>query len=174
MRLLSWLIRQFRYASLVPVPPTSPGPLNPDLFWRSSADDCEAFLAGRLAEYRMDHQQYVSVSDWTNLLAHGTEGDLRGEIADESGRRPRTLRAGANAEWREARRYLAATLLHRVGDEEALLRLQRVVLVPLELKLAAGTRDWSTGKWVTEIDAALDRYQRRWFHSEHHKPHTPT
>jgi hypothetical protein len=174
MRWLFWLLRQLRYAALVPVPEICPVPLDPDFFWRSSADDCEAFLAGRLAEYRMGQQQCVSVSDWTNLLAHGTEDDLRGEIADVNGRRPRTWKAGGNAEWQQARRYLAATLLHRVAGEEALQRLQRLVLTPLELELAAGAMDWSPCQWVTEVDTAVDRHLRRHFHTEHHKPHTPT
>lgn len=89
MRWLSWLRRQARYGALAPVDQTSPGSVDPGLSRRSSADDCEAFMAGRLAEYRMDHHQFVSVSDWTNLLAHGTEADLMGEIAEANESQPR-------------------------------------------------------------------------------------
>jgi hypothetical protein len=174
MRWPSWLLRHVGYASLVPVLQTCPGLLNHELFVGSSADDCEAFLVGRLAEYRMGRQQFVSVSDWTNLLAHGTEDDLRTEIAHPIGRRPRTVKAGGNVEWREARQYLVTTLLHRVGDEEDLKSLQRLVLVPLELELAAGAMDWSPRTWVIEVNAAVERHERRHVQTEDHKPHTPT
>ncbi len=121
MRSLSWLHKQAQYIALVPVPEEGPGPLDPGLFGTSSADDCEAFLAGGLVEYRMDHHQLVSVSDWTNLLAHGTEANLMDEVANCP--RPGTRKLGKE-EWREARWYLAATLLHRVKDQEALERIR--------------------------------------------------
>jgi len=122
----------------------------------------------------MDHRQFVSVSDWTNLLAHGTEADLVNEVAGANDMRPRNPKASANAVWREARWYLAATLLHRVRDEEALQSLQRLVLVPLELELAGGAMDWGPRKWVTEVDAAVARHQRRHLHPNHHEPQPPT
>jgi hypothetical protein len=43
--------------------------------------DCEAFLLGQLAEYKEAHYQYVASWEWTNLLAHGSEDDLRVELA---------------------------------------------------------------------------------------------
>jgi hypothetical protein len=173
VRWLSWLLRQVRYGALAPVPETIPGSLNPSL-GRGSADDCEAFLAGRLAEYRMDHHHYVSVSDWTNLLAHGSEADLKSEIAEANERRPRNGKARGDAEWREARGYLAATLLHRATDEGALQRIQRLVLVPLELELAAGAMAWGPRRWVTEVEGAVTRHQRAQGPSDHREPHPPT
>ncbi len=166
MRFFSWLLRQVRYDTLVPVGQTGLEPLSPDSLWRSSVDDCEAFLTGRLAEYRMDHEQFVSVSDWTNLLAHGSEDDLRHEISGAGGSRPRAHKAGCIAEWRAARLYLAATLLHRAADEATLRRIQQQVLVPLELKLATGGVDWSAGQWAKEVDAALDPHLWRYPYRE--------
>ncbi len=173
MRWLSWLGRNLQYAALAPVPQAEAGLLYPS-FSGDTAEDCEAFLAGRLAEYRMAHHQYVSVSDWTNLLAHGAESDLRGEVADANGKRRRSWDAAGSGEWREARRYLAAAVLGRVDSEEALRMLQRLVLVPLELGLAADSRWWGPLEWVTEVEVALVRYQPRPSHWEHRNPHTPT
>lgn len=173
MRWLSWLHKQIRYGALAPLPEPAPGSLNPRL-GRGSADDCEAFLAGRLAEYRMDHCQYVSASDWTNLLAHGSEADLKREIATAEERRPRNWNARAEAEWREARWYLAATLLDGATNEGALSRIQCLVLVPLELELAAGAMAWSPCRWVTEVEAALTRHRRARDRPGDREPHAPT
>jgi hypothetical protein len=84
------------------------------------------------------------------------------------------LQASGDAEWREARFYLAASLLHKVKDEEALQTLQRLVLVPLELELASDALGWNPRTWVTAVDAAMARYQRRHLHPDHTEPHTPT
>ena len=172
MRWLSWLLKQISYAALVPVPSAVPAPAG--FIGRTSADDCEAFLAGRLAEYRMDHHQFVSVSDWTNLLAHGSEADLRSEVSETNDIRSRTSKSRGDAVWREARWYLTARLLHQVTGEGALENLQRLVLVPLELELAAGAMDWGPRKWVTEVDTALARHQQKQLHADHRDPHTPT
>lgn len=158
MRWLLWFLEQSRSAALAPIP--HPEPLTSDLFSRSSADDCEAFLTGRLAEYRIVHRQCVSASDWTNLLAHGTRADLLDEVAGFDPRPGRSGRSGPESEWRRARWYLAATILDRLTDQDALERVQQLVLVEVELELASDGVDRTPSDWVTEIEAALTRHQR--------------
>jgi hypothetical protein len=48
--------------------------------------EAAAFLVGRLAERPQVSTGDVPVWAWTNLLAHGSEGDLRAESAAECGR----------------------------------------------------------------------------------------
>ena len=124
---------------------------------RELVGDCEAFLAGHLAESQEAGDRGVPVWAWTNLLAHGTEEELRIERALTHG----WSRAWAD-EWRDARSYLAAELIDLTDDAGSLAEVQRSVLVPLELELASrGEVDgWEPHRWVGAVEAALTRYRQ--------------
>ncbi|MGA3222020.1 MAG: hypothetical protein ABSE77_23630 [Acidimicrobiales bacterium] len=114
--------------------------------------DAEAFFAGGLAERIESRIGTVPVWAWTNLLAHGTED----ELGSESSRASPPWGDPAR-EWRQARSYLATDVLHRAEVNGSLAEVQRVVLVPLELKLASTPEvaGWSPGRWVMTVEAAL-------------------
>lgn len=108
--------------------------------------ECEAFLAGHYAERLRRRSLPVPGWAWTNLLAHGTEEDLR---ADGSGR-PDSL----GRRWLAARSYLSAEVLNAVERGGPLEDLQREALHPLELDLAArGCYD--PRYWAKTVSASL-------------------
>lgn len=111
--------------------------------------DCEAFLTGRYAERVVERGGTVPVWAWTNLLAHGRETDLRSEIAKTDGQN--------SDRWRAARAYLATELLDGARRGRSLADVQRTVLVPLELELAAepGAETWGRQRWVGAVRSAL-------------------
>ena len=119
------------------------------------ATECGAFLDGTLAEYWDERGVVVPVWAWTNLLAHGSE-----ELIAESVVRPSRPRRAARS-WRIARSYLAYQMLDLTDARCTLADLQRNVLMPLELDMAArpetgrwspgsGSRRW-TGRSATSI-----------------------
>jgi hypothetical protein len=114
-------------------------------------DDTEAFLSGRLVERAEAHGDFVPVWAWTNLLAHGSEKDLRAEVAMGLPRLDRAMR-----QWREARAYLATEVL-RQAEHRSLGDVQEAVLMPLELDLASRSEvdRWSPGRWVQAVERAL-------------------
>ena len=87
---------------------------------------------------------------WTNLLAHGSEHELRAEV----------LAAGAahhRDEWHAARAYLVTEVLDAAIREGTLAELQASALVPLEMDLAArvDVHRWSCRQWVDAVRAVL-------------------
>ena len=135
----------------------------PPLGWRHAArglgqelvEDSEAFLLGQYAA-RVE-QRSPDVPAWarTNLLAHGSEDDLR-RAAVDARRGPAESRG-----WRAARAFLAAEILRTIGPEGSLVELQRQVLAPLELELA-GRPDvgwWSPQRWVVAVRSRLAAYR---------------
>lgn len=127
----------------------------------SPADDCLAFLAGALAEYRMDHDQIVSTWEWMNLLAHGAEDDLRGEVTrDDEVQSSMSTPARGNG-WTAARSYLASELLDLVERSGSLIDVQRSALVPLELEMACDPRvtGWRPHEWVRVVDSVLSSWR---------------
>ncbi len=115
--------------------------------------ECEAFLAGRLAERIEQRAESVPVWAWTNLLAHGSRQDLCSER-----RRFRVI----GGQWREGRSFLVAELLDLADEFGPLTEIQRTVLVPLELELASCTEvaDWEPFQWVASVDVVLGRYRQ--------------
>jgi hypothetical protein len=122
--------------------------------------DCEAFLLGQLAEYKEAHYQYVASWEWTNLLAHGSEDDLRVELAT-AGRNREPSGDTANGAWRAARTYVATKLMMTVDSYHPLSDIQRRVLIPLELDLAASAQAarWRPYQWVMAVESELDSYR---------------
>lgn len=112
--------------------------------------DCEAFLLGHYAEQLATQGLAVPVWAWTNLLAHGSEPDLRAEAASPG------LPDDANG-WHAARARLASLLLDAAGPECSLAELQASVLAPLELRLAnhPTVERWDRRTWTETVRAAL-------------------
>ncbi|HET9443366.1 MAG TPA: hypothetical protein VFO65_08575 [Acidimicrobiales bacterium] len=124
---------------------------------RKLVAETERFLAGRYADDLTAVGLPVPVWAWTNLLAHGTLDELR-EIA------PRGDRVGVVPdEWPRARSFLASEILGLVDGGVRLDRLQRMVLVPLELELSsqAMVAWWRPGRWIATVLAALPGGSRR-------------
>ena len=116
--------------------------------------DAEALLRGHLVERLERRGVSVPVWAWTNLLAHGTLEEL---ITESNNSRPRG--AAAHSQWRYARSYLAAEVLDYAKLSRSLADVQRVVLVPLELKLASSpaAANWRPSQWALAVECALAR-----------------
>ncbi len=142
--------------------------------WRDGgpAGDCEAFVVGHLAEYRIDRNQCVSVWEWTNLLAHGSEHELREDLADAGRDQFSSGPFAGDVEWCSARSLLAGEVLHLAAIGGSLESLQRSVIVPLELELAANpeTSRWQPRQWAASVEAALDRHRRELHRAEANPP----
>ena len=123
-------------------------------------DECDAFLAGHYAEHLVTKGEGVPVWAWVNLLAHGTEEELRRALHPAgSGRRDDPWRP-----WWEARSYLAGEILDLVDTGYSSIgEIQAGVLVPLELDLASRDRLswWGPGQLVATVRTALHE-QRNW------------
>lgn len=94
--------------------------------------DCNALLTGRFAERLMETDRHVPPWAWLNLLAHGTERDLRRVrmVASTPGQRS----------WCRARAYVAGEILMLVDTTtQTLAEVQHDVLVPLELRLLSAS-----------------------------------
>ena len=117
--------------------------------------DSEAFLLGRYAERLESRAMAVPSWAWTNALAHGSLADLR-RVAEGGG-----ASRASERRWREARAYLASELLETAGRRGSLAEVQREVLAPLELRLAArhDVRSWTPGRWVVAVRSSLDAYR---------------
>jgi hypothetical protein len=118
-------------------------------------EECEAFLAGTYAELCESRGERVPVWAWMNLLAHGTEDQLRTSVAPH----PSCCR------WRQARRFLAGELLDvTTSDRVSLADFQRDVLVPIELDVLScpGADHWRPGQLVSGLlDALPDKRSRQ-------------
>jgi hypothetical protein len=130
-------------------------------------DDCEAFLAGRLAERMFRATGLVPDWAWTNLLAHGTYEDLRKERDKPShiGRAALSeswQRFNYLERWRRARSYLAAEVLEMVGSQRQLDQLQQRSLLPLEeaLGVRQGVGLFDPRDWVNLVLATLEDHRR--------------
>lgn len=117
-------------------------------------DDCAAFLQGRYVARLEERWERVPAWAWTNLLAHGTEPELR-ELAAA----PTRGLGAASQSWRAAQRFLAQEVLIAARRLGSLPAIQWEALVPLELELAAAeeSSEWmGPNDWVAAVRAALD------------------
>ncbi len=117
--------------------------------------DCEAFLLGHYAERLDQESSSVPVWAWTNLLAHGSEEEVRRAATG------RSLGPVRTRGWRAARAYLATELLTAVDRGSSLEDLQHHVLAPLELRLSTRREapSWDPQRWVVIVRSALQDYQ---------------
>jgi len=90
-------------------------------------EECEAWLAGRWAEYRADHGEPVPRWAWLNQVAHAPEPSLRAMARVQDFR---------DDHWWRLRGCVAESLLKEAADKGVTAgELQRSVLVPIESAL---------------------------------------
>jgi hypothetical protein len=131
----------FHRDSTTPGPPDDGGPAQ-------LVGETEAFLTGALAEAIEARAGTVPDWVWINRLAHGSATDIAALAAERARRR--------DPGWRRARAMLAQDLLDAAATHGPLERIQRDVLVPLELRLAESpVLVTSPGHLVTRMLAAL-------------------
>ena len=129
--------------------------------WRHRADpgaerlieECESFLAGEWGSRCEARRESVPVWAWMNVLAHGTEAELRAATQD----RPR------DDEGRQALAFVANELVELIDTGIVELdAFQRDVLVPLELDVIAcpATAQWRPGQLVSGLLGALPARSR--------------
>lgn len=112
------------------------------------AEECQAFLDGAYAEFADASEGPVPVWAWMNLLAHGTEAELREEA----------LVLGAGDGWRQARAFLAGEVLEVIAaSPRTLMELQHDVLVPLELDVVGChcSNRWTPAQLVRGLTGVL-------------------
>ncbi len=119
------------------------------------AGECAAFLAGTLAEHWDERGIVVPVWAWTNLLAHGSLGQIGECIAA-----PMESRRSAPS-WSVARSLVALEIFALTDEGMSLSELQAEVLIPLELELASRTdvSRWSAPRWSDAVDSAIRSQQ---------------
>ena len=125
--------------------------------------DCEAFMAGRLAERTARRGDPVAPVLWLNLLAHGSEADLLACAGLARPVRRRGRGSGDLLGWVVARAYLAGILLESARRCCSLADLQTEVLLPFETDLTADriARSWQPRDLVDAVATALDVH-RSW------------
>jgi hypothetical protein len=101
----------------------------PSVFSAGIGDDCEAFLAGRLALFLRASGRPVPPVGWLNQVVHAGRSELF-RLASENGTVTGSLA------WRRAVGYLARSLLDRARETSRCVEdLQRELRLPLELEL---------------------------------------
>jgi hypothetical protein len=121
------------------------------------AEECAAFLEGRLVEVLEARKVPVPTWAWTNMLAHGSMEQLRLAGSEEHQRY-----RDQYGEWRTSRSQLANLMLASARSFGPLLALQQeCALIPLELMLAAqpepGGR--TPAGWVAQVEGVLRLYR---------------
>ena len=108
--------------------------------------ECESFLAGRWAVERRSQDRPLPRWAWLNQVAHGDLDGIREAAARPSGSTP----------WRgdDIQAVLARAVL-AAGPPDDLSRVQREILVPLELRVMATVM--SPRRAVELVGAALFR-----------------
>jgi hypothetical protein len=111
-------------------------------------EECESFLAGVFVERCEARGEPVPVWAWMNVLAHGTDAELRAAAENRSG----------SDEGHQALAFVAGELVDLIDDGVLDLEtFQRGVLVPLELDVIAcpATSGWSASQLVSALLRAL-------------------
>jgi len=111
-------------------------------------EECESFLAGAYVERREARGEPVPVWAWMNVLAHGTDAELRAAAMNRSG----------GDEGHQALAFVAGELVDLIDDGALDLEtFQREELVPLELDVIVcpATSGWSAPQLVSALLRAL-------------------
>ena len=99
------------------------------VFGSGVGDECDAYLAGRLAFYLRELGRPVPPVAWLNTVVHATPAELA-VLAHEADGTDRPMA------WRRTVGYLARTLLERSRETgQRVDWLQKDLLLPLELEL---------------------------------------
>ena len=98
--------------------------------FRETIDEAERLLAGRSLDSPGSCCNPVAAWSIVGTLGHASRADFRG-LAPTIGRPHRDLWWGVVA-------FLAGETLSATRDDETLVRIQRKVLIPLELSLLGG------------------------------------
>lgn len=140
----------------------SPRPHAGELGRSELADETEAFLDGTLAELRAANDRPLAAWMVLNRICHGDSVDIFGLAADDISRAPLAgVSSAYHHVWNTVQRTIATRLLERALDPEEIRQVQRDVLIPLELRLIARSRDEPVTFAAVTADAidALDHYQ---------------
>jgi hypothetical protein len=97
---------------------------------RQTIDEAERLLSGRLLDSRDVWRSELPAWRIVATLGHASRAELRRLEASLGRRDPDS--------WRGAVAFLAGETLSVAPDEEGLIRVQRRVLIPLELSLLGG------------------------------------
>ena len=130
-------VRFWKWGSIPPRPVTEP-----------LAEECEAFLAGRLGEIFPGRSVPKPPWVWLNQLAHGDHAQVESAARASRPRRRRRRRrrvATSPHTWPEAIGAVAQELLWFAGDDPSELRRLQMGLVDLELDLSKER----PGIWLT-------------------------
>ena len=104
------------------------------------ANEVEALLAGTYVRHLSACGQQVPAWAYLNEVAHAPRSVLRARVSAWEYAR-RVVGFGPEVSWRDAEAALASEVIAVADDDDAALsRLQREVLVPLELRLAGSPR----------------------------------
>jgi hypothetical protein len=129
---------------------------------RQLAGETEAFLDGTLAELVAGRLRTLPPWMLVNRIAHGDIDELRGLVQGDTA--PLTIvgaPAAYNRTWAMAQRSLVLHLLASGRAPDEIRRVQREVLVPLELQLItrSTTASLTLGSIVIEAVDALDQHR---------------
>lgn len=116
------------------------------------ADECDAFLTGRYAEYRRDVGQPIPAWAWINELAHRDPEDI--VVLAIGDREPgRVL-----APWTPVVDDLAGSLAAQAGSLAEMGTMQRAALVPLELSVIETGQRLTPKSLYLRVQEALESY----------------
>ncbi len=118
-------------------------------------EECEAFLSGHYAQHLEHDGRLVPDWAWLNVLAHGSEQDVRDLAAQRWG--------AADGGLRLAWAFVAQDLLTEAqsrGDE--VIELQQSTLVPLEIELAGARSETHWVQVVGTVLTALAEHSHSW------------
>ena len=122
------------------------------------ADEAEAFLNGTYLAHLASIGRAAPGWAWINPLAHGTRNQLVA-LAQPAARGSGVVARDA---WDKALAFLAHELLKLTARDVSLIEVQRTILVPLELELAARRgRNLNRDEIVTTLLLALREPTRR-------------
>ena len=132
-------------------------PLPPHPVWEAALSaETEAFLQGRLVEHLAAAGRPVPAWAILNKLAHASPHDLA-ELVDAIGTTGRQPEARPPA-WLVAQAWLASRLVRTSTEPDETSRLQRQLLIPLELSLIerSKTETLTPRHAITAASDALD------------------
>lgn len=114
--------------------------------------EAEAYVAGRLADHFAETGRKVPIWSLLNRLAHGTVDEIAELLTTSASRGWRAHPSAAG--WIVQERALALRLLQAAPTDDALRRIQSVVLVPVELEMIARNLDHPVSPDAVAFEAA--------------------